>query len=125
MKICEAFALKHKLVFGDEGEVGFGRECVGFKHGDSYVDYNPLTNNYTDYVHEYDSRLVPPENTPDAYHKHDCLVVLGRGEKAVSQLARWVESLESHGEVYIDQYETGHKDFINITFHGLTKMCKD
>lgn len=36
-KICQDFALKHKLIFDDEGEVGSGRECVGFRDGDKYT----------------------------------------------------------------------------------------
>lgn len=41
--ICERFAVDHKVIFDDEGEVGFGRECVGFRDGGKYIDHNPCT----------------------------------------------------------------------------------
>jgi hypothetical protein len=44
--VCNEFALKHKVIFEEDGEVGMGRPCVGFVRGDGYVDYNP-------YLHEW------------------------------------------------------------------------
>lgn len=41
-KICQDFANKHKLIFEEEGECGFGRECVGLSIGDSWLDFNPI-----------------------------------------------------------------------------------
>lgn len=49
----------------------------------------------------------PPDDVVDAYHKHDCLAVLGRGARAVYQLAQWVRSMEAAGRVEVVDYETG------------------
>lgn len=100
------FADRFKLTFEEEGECGFGRECVGLTVGENYVDYNPST--YSDYEYVkafYDERLydIPPEN---AYHKHNCLAVLGRGEDAIRELSEWVEKLNELGAV-VEKYATG------------------
>jgi len=46
----------------------------------------------------------PPKEVTDAYHKHDCLAVLGHGDAAVIQLARWIKHMESQGTVTIEDY---------------------
>ncbi|GAF88341.1 unnamed protein product, partial [marine sediment metagenome] len=40
-KNIQEFANRFKLIFDDEGECGFGRECVGLTNGSNWVDYNP------------------------------------------------------------------------------------
>jgi aminoglycoside phosphotransferase family enzyme len=104
----QRFANKHKIVFEDKGEVGFGRECVGFLHGDNYIDYNPTDHENYEPIWGNDIRLLPPEETPNAYHKHDCLAVLVHGDydKAILELNAWINNLEKQGEVYIQEYET-------------------
>lgn len=100
------FADRFKLTFEEEGECGFGRECVGLTVGENYVDYNPSTHPDYEYVKAfYDERLydIPPEN---AYHKHNCLAVLGRGEDAIRELSEWVEKLNELGAV-VEKYATG------------------
>ena len=117
--ICEQFALKHKVIFDEEGECGFGRECVGFRDGcwishnpyESGGDYNPIEGFKCPEAH-------PPEGV-NAYHKHDCLAVLGRGDEAVIQLATWVQHMEAQGEVTIEEYETGATGF-QAALTGLT-----
>jgi hypothetical protein len=64
-----------------EGEVGIGRECVGLVRNESYVDL--------------DDYGWPPDSVTDAYHKHDCVCVLGRGDGPVDQLLDWIEYLQS------------------------------
>ena len=102
----QEFANKHKLIFDPEGECGFGRECVGLLHGDNYVDYNPTDSVNYDYIEGfYDERLneIAPE---DAYHNHNCLAVLGRGDNAIRQLSDWVDKLKELG-VTVESYPTG------------------
>ena len=64
-----------------EGECGFGRPCVGLIRNSVYPDY--------------------PEDAPvpieTAYHKHNCLAVLGRGEQAIADLYDWCCALEAAG----------------------------
>lgn len=109
----EAFCLKHKLIFEERGEVGFGRECVGLlsKRG-GYLDYNPfsLAEPFASIDGLQDHRLRAPLTVKDAYHKHECFAILVEGEdygEAIRQLAIWVEYLESLGELEIVSYETG------------------
>ena len=105
IKNIQEFADAHGIEFRQEGEVGFGRECVGLIDEDNYVNYNPTDNNCRRIEHLYDSRLnsIAPEN---AYHKHDCFAVLGRGETAIAQLSDWVDKLKELG-VELVEYETG------------------
>ena len=85
-----AFVNEHKLIFEDEGECGFFRECVGLigRNG-CYVDYNIIDPNDKVLIGPdpkfYDERFedIAPE---DAYHKHDCVAVLGRGEDGLRKL---------------------------------------
>lgn len=119
-KICETFALKHRVIFDEEGSCGFGRDCVGFRDGGAWVDHNPHNPEDYELMEEYICEAAyPPEGT-EAYHKHDCLAVLGHGESSVIALAKWVQSMEKAGEVKIVTYDRGHKDLISQCFHGLT-----
>lgn len=102
----QEFANRFKLIFEDEGECGFGRECVGLTNGTNYVDYNPMCYSNDDYVKEfYDERLydIAPEK---AYHKHDCLAVLGRDEDSIRQLSDWIDKLNELGAT-VERYQTG------------------
>lgn len=84
-KWCEENGLALTL----EGECGFGRECVGVLASNAC---------YPDYAwHNYDGDYERLDNNgdvwvpEDAYHKHDCVAVLGRGEKAEAQLYDWLK----------------------------------
>lgn len=102
----EAFAAKHSLVAEFNGEVGFGRECVGLLSGTKYVEYNPINMNTYDYIDEYhDDRFdeIAPEN---AYHKATCVCVLGTGDSAEKELADWCDSLDEL-DVTVEDYNTG------------------
>ena len=109
IKTCQQFALKHKIIFEDEGECGFCRLCVGFiSQSGNYVNYNPHTSNETcaEISCLQSEDVIPPKDV-EAYHKHDCMAVLGLGEEAVNQLARWVQKIEKAGNVRIVAYPTG------------------
>ena len=102
----QEFANRFKLIFEDNGEVGFGRKCVGLTNGNNYVDYNPTQFPDYDYVEEfYDERLfdIVPEN---AYHKHNCLAVLGNEKSSIIQLSEWIDKLKELGAV-VEKYKTG------------------
>lgn len=104
----QAFAEKHGLVLETKGEVGFGRPCVGFIKGYAYVDTEVLDLGTFEALEGFpeDDRILAPEGV-EAYHKHSCLCVLVREgdeenedaarDRAVEQLARWVDSLEGVG----------------------------
>lgn len=102
----KAFAYKHKIEYDLEGEVGFGRSCVGFLKNGNYIAYNPCVHPNYDYLESfYDERLS--DIAPDgAYHKHDCLAVLGHDGGAIIQLSEWASKLEKLGAT-IQEYRTG------------------
>ena len=81
------WAHKNKVVLELEGEVGLGRECVGILAEGHYPDYQWYD---ADYSHRADNNgdVWIPDN---AYHKHECVAVLGRGEVAEAQLYDWLK----------------------------------
>jgi hypothetical protein len=78
-----------------QGECGLGRECVGiityetFPDYEWYTPYDPNSEGRHDDIKRLDNNgdVWQPE---DAYHKHPCVAVLGRGEKAEAQLYEWL-----------------------------------
>ena len=119
--LLERFALDHKLVFEEKGEIGFGRPCVGFTKGTSYVYYNPMDSTTFKVIQGFEDERIR-ENTPEnAYHKSDCLAVLVHNndyETAIQELVQWVKSLNELG-VEIVEYETGATG-IQAMFSGFT-----
>lgn len=81
-----------------EGECGFGRECVGIGVDEEWVDYDTYAI-IDGHVRDLPGQgaLAPGADAPDAYHKHACLAVLGRGEPAAAQLYAWVRRLADAG----------------------------
>jgi hypothetical protein len=95
------WATKHGLVLNLAGECGFGRECVGVLFHDNYPDYE-WCNEETWEREDPNGEVWTP---PDAYHKHPCVAVLGRGEYAESQLYDWLKWFDANGFVF----ETGEQ----------------
>jgi hypothetical protein len=97
------------------GEVGFGRPCVGILKGDHYIDTADVKN-----VEAYQpgGDWWQPE---DAYHKHDCLAVLSYGDNdaALAQLYEWVRWLDGHG-YGIDEVYRQPTSQIDLAFHGIS-----
>lgn len=107
----ERFTRIHNLKIIRDGEVGFGRECVGLipNESNSYLEYNPLSMKTFDYVFDYDDRLSSPSGV-DAYHKHNCFSVLVGDEgieHALLGLCKWIDKICDIGQVSIIEYETG------------------
>lgn len=70
------------------GECGFGRECVGILVRDeAYPDYEW----YNETTWEREDNNGDVWTPDDAYHKHPCVAVLGRGEQAEAQLYEWLK----------------------------------
>lgn len=119
----QAFANKHKLIFEDKGECGFGRSCVGLNTGGNWLNYNPykLNDNYDPIPEFNDDRLRAPGDV-DAYHKHDCFAVLVHDEdyaKAIRGLDEWITHILSQGEVEVAEFDTGAVG-IQALLSGLT-----
>lgn len=98
------WAAKNGLRLELEGECGFGRECVGVIRNSKYPDYYWYNGDYerTDLTGEV---WTPP----DSYHKHACVAVLGRGEKAEKQLYEWLQWFDANHS----KLETGENELPN------------
>lgn len=117
----QKFANKHKLIFEDKGEVGFGRPCVGLTYGNNYLNYNPMRHPDYKTVPGFEGEWLPKEGVPDAYHKHDCVAVLVSSDnydEAIIQLGRWVRYLEAYG-VEVAEFKTGATG-IQVLLSGVT-----
>lgn len=85
----EEYAARVGLRVEWDGEIGFGRDCIGL--------LDPEANQYVDYV----AGTGPPAgDVPDAYHKGDYIAVLGTGPVAEAQLAAWVKHLDEAKATY-------------------------
>lgn len=123
----QEFANKHKCVFKEKGEVGFGRPCVGITRNGHYLDINPInmdSENYDYYAEFFSESLRAPDDVIDAYHKHECLCVLANGERpdfeeAIRQLHIWIKHLEEVGVEVVDR-ENHFKEPLQALFSGPT-----
>ena len=84
---------KNTLALNLNGECGLGRECVGVSNGDNYPDYEWHDENTYERMDSNGEVWTPP----DAYHKHPCVAVLGRGKKAEEQLYDWLKWFDENG----------------------------
>lgn len=111
------WAHNNKVVLNLEGECGFGRECVGILADNKYPDYEWYTSGWD--RSDNNGEVWTP---PDAYHKHPCVAVLGRGEDAENQLYNWLKWFDDNGF----KVETSIKndlekmDAIELFFAGTT-----
>ena len=86
------WAKRHGCTLQLEGECGFGRPCVGVLAQDVYPDYTWLNQETWERTDNNGEVWQPPS----AYHKHDCVAVLGRGEDAEAQLYEWLKWFEDN-----------------------------
>ncbi len=112
------WAAEQGCILNLDGEVGFGRPCVGITHTNGYVDYD----GWPEGTDRPDDRATPPDGV-DAYHKHDCLAVLGTDEAAVEGLLAWVAKIRSHGGriVVHDREPDPQAGIIGLLLHGVTR----
>ena len=92
-----AWAKRNDCQLQLNGLCGFSRECVGILSNGLYPDYDK-------------EETWTPEN---AYHKHPCVAVLGRGEVAESQLYDWLKWFDDNGYV-VDVRENGNRNLNRI-----------
>lgn len=123
-----AWAERYGARFQPTGECGFGRPCVGILKsdtvgllkGDTYPAYTAFEQMaeapWLRTIHEC-PEAAPPDGVKDAYHKHDCLAVLGRGPDAVHQLWLWVRHLEAQG-IGITEIPRRPANDIDAMVHG-------
>lgn len=97
------WANRHGMTLSLEGHCGIGRECVGVVHDGNYPDYQDWSG---DGPRNWSANLPEVWTPEDAYHKHPCVAVLGRGEAAEDQLYQWLKWFDDHNY----QLETGTRD---------------
>jgi hypothetical protein len=117
------WAAKNGAALELEGECGFGRECVGVSVGGSYPDYHWHNDRTGDQEDANGSVWCPV----DAYHKHDCVAVLGRGEEAERQLYDWLRWFDANGfKLESGQVKNPPMDAISILMgkHRYVRMVK-
>lgn len=78
-----------------QGSCGFGRDCVGILRDGKFPDYQWYDMETFTRLDKNGDVWIPP----DAYHKHECVAVLGHGEAAESQLYDWLKWFDDNGFV--------------------------
>ena len=112
------WADRNKARFEPEGQIGFGRECVGIlARNDSYPawEYDGIDGVTPDWV---TADAAPPNEVRDAYHKGPYLAVLGRGDDAVHQLYLWVRQLDERGITIRMDTRPVSGDIVDLILHG-------
>lgn len=90
-----------------DGEVGFGRPCVGIVAQGVYPDYEWHDETTWD-RQDLNGEVWTP---PNAYHKHPCVAVLGLGEEAEDQLYQWLQWFDANGF----KVETGTPEGVELS----------
>jgi len=99
IKWMHKYAAENNVELTLEGECGLGRECVGILLNGSYPDYD-----------DWDIWLPV-----DAYHKHPCVAVLGRGEVAENQLFLWLQWFKKNNYKPVEtKTENPPTDYISL-----------
>lgn len=115
------WAGRNKSVFEDDGEVGFGRPCVGILNGTLYINTGPIYDSeYRTVLKVAPEGAAQPREVEDAYHKHTCLCVLGRGEYAIWQLWFWVENIKRH-DLVVDRLDIQPRDALDMILNGTNR----
>ena len=96
------WAAKNGCALALKGEVGFGRECGGVIANGSYLEYVWYEKKGWTRLDKNGEVWIPE----DAYHKHECIAVLGRGVEAESKLYAWLKWFDKEGF----HVETGTND---------------
>jgi hypothetical protein len=110
------WAARYRCSLQLNGQVGFGRDCVGILKDSHYIDTQDAKN-ATAYNHNSEpGSWWEPE---DSYHKHDSLAVLGHGQDSLEQLYRWVKWLDEHGWGVENVYRQPSSD-IDLAVHGIS-----
>jgi hypothetical protein len=107
------WASRYRCSLQLNGEVGFGRDCVGILKDGHYIDTADIKGE-TAYV--AGGEWWEPE---DSYHKHDCLAVLGHGDGPLEQLYQWVKWLDGHGYGVEEVYRQPTSN-IDLALHGIS-----
>jgi len=111
------WAMNHNCALELNGEVGFGRPCVGITVSGTYPDYEWYDDDYNR-IDKNGNIWLPP----NAYHKHPCVAVLGKGEKAEEQLYDWLKWFDNNNfsVIEIENPNADSLNFIEVAMGRLT-----
>lgn len=88
------WAAKNSAALSLEGTCGFGRDCVGITaDAVGYPDYEWYDDKTWERLDSNGDVWTPP----NAYHKHPCVAVLGRGEGPEAELYDWLKWFDDNG----------------------------
>lgn len=107
------WAARYRCSLQLNGEVGFGRDCVGVLNEGTYIDLEEVKGRE---AYQPGGEWWQPG---DAYHEHDCLAVLGHDDDALAQLYAWVKWLDGHGYGVEIVYREPTSN-IDLAFHGIS-----
>lgn len=93
LRWMEAWAAKNGLTLDLDGEIGFGRDAVTVTNRDGTCP------DYGDPYEGDDGDVWTPR---DAYHKYQCVAVLGKGEEAELQMYEWLRWFDDNGYVCVE-----------------------
>ena len=111
------WAVRNNAQLALQGECGFGRECVGVMVSDTYPDYEWRDKETCKRIDNNGDVWTPV----DAYHKYECVAVLGRGEDAENQLYEWLKWFDENDfklEVTEVPMEKGEDPFVWALMNG-------
>ena len=110
------WAARYRCSLQLNGEVGFGRDCVGILKDSHYIDTADIKG---ETAYNFNSEPYSWWEPEDSYHKHDRLAVLGHGDEPLAQLYEWVKWLDGHGYGVEDTYRQPSSD-IDLALHGIS-----
>jgi len=113
IKWMEDWCSNHGLTLELDGECGFGRECVGImcSENECFPDYT-WHDEQTYKRLDNNGDVWTPE---DAYHKHPCVAVLGKGNKSIEQLYKWLCWFDENNFTF-ELIPTGKNDHMSVIF---------
>lgn len=98
------WAARNGVALALEATCGIGRECVGILVDSHFPDYEWRDKEWN--RADPNGEVWVPQ---DAYHKHPCVAVLGRGEEAEAQLYDWLRWFDKNGfKVETGDQPVGH-----------------
>jgi hypothetical protein len=120
MKNIEQFCKETGFTFVKDGEVGFGRKCVGILDDrESFLEYQPIDSKTYETIGQH--TVAVEKAPPNAYHKSTCLAVLMDNIdeiEATEQLERWIEAILKAGYVLKNYVEANSVNALLGRAHG-------
>lgn len=105
------FAKYHNISFVEDGEIGFNNKVVGLKHGEFFIEFNPVSTSDNKVIEKYYFPEIYKHAPHFRYFAHDCIavrIIEENVDAAIIGLAEWLINIEKVYEITIIDYPTGH-----------------